>query len=46
MAGFALVLLVIGVGHVVVPRVSWFLSIGWKLKNASPSAAFLLAIDC
>lgn len=43
MVGFALVLLVIGIGHVVVPRVSWFLSIGWKLKNASPSAAFMLA---
>ncbi len=42
MMGLALVLLVIGIGHVAVPRVSWFLSIGWKLKNASPSAAFML----
>jgi hypothetical protein len=39
--GVAFLLLLIGLFHVIFPRASWFMSIGWKLRDAEPSDAYL-----
>lgn len=35
------VLLLVGLFHLAFPYVSWFLSIGWKIRDAEPSDAYL-----
>jgi hypothetical protein len=32
---------IIGVIHVVAPRASWYMSVGWKFRDAEPSDAYL-----
>jgi hypothetical protein len=39
--GIGLLLLIVGGVHALFPRFCWFLSIGWKLRNAEPSDLYL-----
>jgi len=41
MAVFALLLLVIGLFHIFAPYAAWYISLGWKLRDAEPSDAYL-----
>ncbi|MCZ8514969.1 hypothetical protein O9H85_21600 [Paenibacillus filicis] len=40
--GIAFFLLIIGLMNLIFPYASWFLYIGWKIRNAEPSDAYLL----
>lgn len=40
--GIAFFLLIVGLVHLIFPTASWFLSIGWKIRNAEPSDAYLV----
>lgn len=42
-AGAGLLLLLLGLFGAVFPRTAWYLSCGWRFKNAEPSDAALLA---
>lgn len=39
--GIGLLLLIVGGVHALFPRFCWFLSIGWKLRDAEPSDLYL-----
>lgn len=39
---FAILLAFIGLFNLFVPRVAWFAAIGWKIRNAEPSEAYLI----
>ncbi len=42
MIAIAVVLVIVGIGHLVAPRVSWWLSLGWRIQDASPSQVYLV----
>jgi hypothetical protein len=39
---FAVFLVVIGLFSLFAPRIAWFFSIGWKIRNSEPSDAYLI----
>lgn len=42
MIAIAIVLTIIGIVHLIAPRVSWWLSLGWRLEDAAPSGLYMV----
>jgi len=42
MALFALIFIILGIIGTFFPKVSWYISEGWKFKDAEPSTAALI----